>query len=143
MYIPLKEAAELLGVCDTVFYTSKKYEPYFKPSVDGKRNTACFNYQAYAKHDDLKYELTEKTKLFVEYMHYIEGWDYTKIAKVGNIHVQSIHMHSFGYERALEICLKFRNYYPFHFKRFDAYYGFRESQRLAKITHTVYGWRKK
>jgi len=122
-YIPVMTACERLGISNAAICISAKYKPFYKKSDPDKRN-AMFNLDEYIKKEDLKKELIEKTKLFTEYLYYIEGLSYTQIGRIAGVGFQTLHSCNFGYKAALKICVRFREFYKFHWSRFHLYYNY-------------------
>ena len=139
-HIPLKRASEILGVEDSAIVTSNRYKPFYKKSDKGTRN-ASFDLQGYLKYEETKETLTEKVKLMVEYLHHIEEVSYMSLSRMTGIHIQAIALLTFGYKNALKLAIYVREFMPFHFKRFDEYYGWRPSIKEPIVRHTPYGWR--
>jgi len=70
----------------------------------------------YAKEKDW---FVKQIELFVEYLNKIEEVSYRKIARKINISINTIRNLQFGYEAAIKILVKFRNYTY----GFDEYYN--------------------
>jgi len=121
--IPIKDACEILDTNSTSICVLKKFKPFYH-GANGKRNGARFDIQGYRKREDFKVELVAVIGLFIEYMNKVEGWTYEQIARAGRINThQQVNNHELGYRASLQMALRFRYAYPFHFKRFHEFYG--------------------
>lgn len=121
--IPIKDACEILDTNPPSIYVLSKFKPFYH-SAKGKRNAARFDLEGFRKREAIKIELVAVTGLFIEYLNKIEGMSYGLIARIARVNThQQVSNHELGYERCLELGLRFRYAYPFHFKRFEEYYG--------------------
>ena len=102
-----------------------KYGRYsdFRYETEGK--AVMFDIDGFQKYNDLKVEMTEKTKLFIEYLRHEENMTYAKISTIAKISFQSVSDLKLGYKLALKLCVRFRDLYPFHWRRFHDYYGYK------------------
>ena len=122
-YIPIKVAADQIGVTDSCLYTdSLKYRPFLRKFVSGEEE-AGFDLKGFLAREELKTELVEKTRLLTEYLFHEEGVTYTEIGEIAGVTPQQISMCNFGYDTALKIAKGIRNVKPYHFERFHKYYG--------------------
>lgn len=123
-HVSIEIACEQLGITSSAICVSKKYKDYYKKSDKGTRN-ASFDLNGFTAHNDTKKELVEKVSLFTEYLNKVEDMTYEQIAKVGRVTLQQVAGLNMGYVSSLKLALRFREFYPFHFKRFHQYYSWR------------------
>lgn len=141
-HVSLKEACNYLDVEDCTIINSAKYNAFYKRSDKGTKN-ASFNLSGYLKYRDTMDSLTEKVKLLIEYLHHEEKVSYQSLSNLTGVHVQAIALHTFAYKKALIIAVYVREFMPFHFKRFDEYYDWKQSTKEPTIKYTVNGWKSK
>jgi len=125
-YISVQLAAEQLDcTVACLFRDAPKYRPFLRKSTKGNHD-AGFNLSGFLEAESLKEELTEKTKLLTEYLHHIEGMKYYEIENISGVTQQSIGTCIFGFDAALKIARAIKKKYPYEFKRFEIYYGWKK-----------------
>jgi hypothetical protein len=122
-YVKVQYAAEQLGcTVGCLFLDTPKYRPYLRLSRKGKKD-AGFNLEAFTKAEATKSMLLERTKLLTEYLNKIESMTYEEIAELSGVGQQSIWSCSYAFNSAYKIAKAVRDKLPYHFERFERYYG--------------------
>lgn len=121
--VRIKEASERLGISIVSLHGKKgtKYTP-FRHKIDGSK-TVMFDIAGFEYRESLKEQLTEKTKLFIEYLYHIEKLNYAEQARVAKIDHQALYALNFGYKFAIKFMRMFALLKPLSIVRFDEYYG--------------------
>jgi hypothetical protein len=127
-HVPLKEACEVLEITEGAICASKKYKPFYHKS-DPKKRKASFDLKGYRHREDIETQLTEKAKLFVEYLLHIENMTAKQIEIVAKVPNQCIYTHQFSTGMALRLVKAFAIHRPFHLKRFDEFYTWEHKAR--------------
>ena len=121
-YVTLKEASVVLGIVESALVISAKYKPFYVKSDKGKYNSK-FNLDGYLTRTENELLLTERTKLFTEYLYHIEGITYTTMGKQVGKSSAIIHNCGYGFEVALALCRAYKESYEWI--RFHKYYGWK------------------
>ena len=122
-YVNVQYAADQLDcTVACLFRDAPKYRPFLKKSSEGKHD-AGFGLDAFRKAEEAKETLLERTKLLTEYLHHIEDMTYKQMSELSGVGLQSIWQCSYGFDSAFKIAKSIKEKRPFHFERFEKYYG--------------------
>jgi len=122
-FVNIQYAAEQLGVTEScLFRDAPKYRPFLRKASEGSYD-AGFDLSSFMKVEERKEQLLERTKLLTEYLCHIEGLTYREMGELTGVGKQSICQCIYGFNGAYKIAKAIRNKRPFHFKRFEEYYG--------------------
>lgn len=122
--ITIQQAADELGISVVSLHgTNGNQYQDFRHKTENSR-VIMFDIDGYLELQNKKESLTEKAKLFVEYLFHIEGMSYVEMAKIANLkNHQQISTCIFGFKYARKFVRAFSIHRPFHIMRFDQYYN--------------------
>jgi len=120
--IPAQDAAKELGLSQSTLHIKGGIHDQFKIQTDGK--IVLYEIDRYLTYMELRDSTIAQVSLFIEYLDKMDSLQYTTIAIIGRVHRAGVATCALGYEKSLQLADHFREYYPFHWKRYHAYYGY-------------------
>ena len=130
--ITIQQASEELGLSIASLHgtNANKYQRFRVKTEDSR--VIMFDIDGFLKWQGLKESLKEKSKLLVEYLHFICDMPYSKIAQLAKTNVTTVQALNYGYEIALRIVRQIAYIFPFHLIRFDEYYSWKPAPRITR-----------
>lgn len=125
--IPLREAAEMLGININVMHGKSAPEQIRKYIYNKGTNNQLFDVNSYRQEKDEENEIIAKTTLFVEYLYYEEQITYIEMRRITKVKKSYIIDLNFSFKTSLrfigrmcehneELLIKFISYYEFDSK---------------------------